>query len=224
MPRSARCIIPDYPYHLTHRGNNKQQIFFKDADYRRYLYWFEEARKEYRLKVLAFCLMPNHMHLVGIASESHSFAKVINVVHARYAQYFHREYGGVGHLWQGRYFSCLLDQTHLLAALRYVERNPTRANLSFKPWDWVWSSAREHVKGDRSIIFLEDCSKLVSISSWESYIDVQENLNDINEIRKQTNARKAWGSDEFKKHIEKDYNIELFIKKAGRKKSGAVPN
>jgi putative transposase len=218
MPRTARFIIPDYPYHLTHRGNNKQQLFFSDSDYRRYLYWFEEAKNEYKLKILAYCLMPNHVHFIGIASEAHSFSKAIKIVHVKYAQYFHKEYGGIGHLWQGRFYSCLLSQSHLLAALKYVERNPVRSNLALKPWDWVWSSAMEHVKRKQSIISLEDCSSLVSIPCWESYIDEHENLEAIAELRRQTNACKAWGNEDFKKKIEDQHLIDLSIKSVGRPK------
>jgi putative transposase len=226
MPRTARFVIPRYPFHITHRGNNKQDIFYSDEDRRRYSYEFEEVKQKYGMQVIAYCLMNNHVHFIAFAENEESFAKTINTAHVQYARYFNQKYGRVGHLWQGRYYSCILDESHLLAALRYVERNPVRANIVVKPWDWIWSSAREHLKIDKGIISLKEVSFYASIDSWRDYVDISDSLEDLVEIRKQTLSLRAWANDEFKQLIEDKYGIRLRVKPKGRpkKKIGTSTN
>lgn len=216
MPRSARLVVPGHPFHLTHRGNNKQKVFYSDDDRRKYLFWFEEACQEWGMRVLSFCLMDNHVHFIAIANQLDSFARVINVVHRRYAIYLNQKHEASGHLWEGRYYSCLLDNNHLIAALRYVERNPVRAQMVHKPWDWAWSSAGEHVGRGKGYISLEDARTFVSIPSWKEYISQNEQEEDLNEIRKQTMSLKAWADLDFKESIENKYGVQLMPKPRGR--------
>lgn len=227
MARRARSIIPSYVYHITHRGNNKQKLFFSEHDFRSYLYFFEETKNKYEMKILAYCVMQNHVHYIAIANKENSFAKTINATHACFAKYFHLKHLTVGHVWQGRYYSCLLDFKHLFAAMRYVERNPVRAKIVQRPWDWVWSSARDHVSNEKGIISLIDYSDYLKIPSWKDYLGKDDEEDDLNEIRKQTMAIKAWGSDDFKMNMEEKYKIKLMPSKVGRpskEKVVDVPN
>jgi len=217
MPRASRFVIPGYPFHITHRGNNRQEIFHTDEDRRKYLFWFEEAKIIYGMKIISYCLMNNHVHFIAIAEDETSFARTIKIVHMRYAQYFNQKYGRIGHLWQGRFYSCILDNTHLINALRYVERNPVRANLAEKPWGWIWSSAREHSGLEKQgIISLDKISSYVSLSSWREFIDIDDRQEDLLEIRKQTFSSRAWAEDSFKELIEYRYGIQLRYKPKGR--------
>jgi putative transposase len=219
MPRAARFVIPGYPFHITHRGNNKEKIFQSDEDRRRYLYWFEEAKQKYGMRVISYCLMNNHVHFIAFAQDDTSFAKTINTAHLRYARYFNQKNDRVGHLWQGRYYSCILDNAHLLAALRYVERNPVRAKMVVKPWEWVWSSTREHLDLEKQgIISLESMSSYVSVPSWKEYIDIDDRPVDLLEIRRQTFSWRAWADDSFKELIEKRYGVQLRFNPKGRPK------
>jgi len=118
MPRTTRVVVPNYPYHITQRGNYRQKIFENEENRFKYLNWINEYSKKYNLTLLAYRL-----------GEEHSLAKVFSIVHLRYSQYFNKKSGSTGHLWQGRYYSCLLDELHLMAAMRYVEKNPVRERL-----------------------------------------------------------------------------------------------
>lgn len=218
MPRSARFVLPGYPFHLTHRGNNKRQIFYSDEDRRKYLYWFEEARLKWNVQILSFCLMSNHVHFVAVPERDCSLAKMIHTVHRRYSYYLNQKYSHSGHLWEGRYYSCMLDDNHLMAAIRYVERNPVRGNIVKKPWDWIWSSAREHLNLEKGIVSLEDVRRYFLIPHWQAYIDQVEPEEDLDQIRKQTMAFKAWANDDFKESIEKKYGVDLFLNERGRPK------
>jgi putative transposase len=145
MPRIARVVVPDHPYHVTQRGNGRQPIFLDDADRLCYLSWINDYSLKHHLSLLAYCLMENHVHFIVLPGKEDALAKTFSIAHMRYAQYFNRKRKGSGHLWQGRFFSYVLDETYLMAAMRYVERNPVRAKMVEKPWQWEWSSAAAHV-------------------------------------------------------------------------------
>jgi putative transposase len=144
MPRSARIVVPGVPHHVTQRGNRKLDVFFGDADRRRFLNLVLEYSRCFRLDILAYCLMPNHVHFVCTPSASDTLKLVFKPVYARYAQHINWEYSICGRLWQGRFFSCAMDQPHLWAAIRYVELNPVRAGLVKRAEDYLWSSAMAH--------------------------------------------------------------------------------
>ncbi len=129
MSRSARIVIPNFPYHITQRGNYRQDIFQDDEDRLRYLSWIDEYSKKYDLSVFAYSLMDNHVHFIAIPQKEESLAKVFSIVHMRYSQYFNKKRKTSGHLWQGRFYSCVLDEPYLMTAIRYVEKNPVRAGI-----------------------------------------------------------------------------------------------
>ena len=168
MPRIARLVAPGFPHHITQRGNYGQTVFFDDNDRQRYLSWIIEYSKKYSSSILVHDLMPNHVHFIAIPKNKDSLARTFNMAHMRYAQYINRKMEKRGHLWQGRFYSCVLDAYHLIAAARYIERNPVRANMVKEPWEWPWSSASAHINKTKSILALDDFLKLVEMScdSW----------------------------------------------------------
>jgi putative transposase len=187
MTRIARVVAVGLPHHITQRGNYKQPVFRNSYDRKLYLSWIEEYSNKYSLKILAFCLMINHVHFIAIPERENALAKVFNITHMRYSQYFNRTKNLTGHLWQGRFYSCVLDEPHFIASIRYVERNPVRANLVKNPWEWSWSSASSHINQQaKSLIKLYDVSKLINFTddSWREYICSEDNPKIIDNIRK----------------------------------------
>ena len=146
----ARVVVPGLPHQLTQRGNRREDVFFGDADRQRYLQLLIEYSDKHGLVTLAYCLMTNHVHFVSVPARADSLARVFKPVDLRYAQHINWTQGISGRLWQGRFFSCPLDDEHLWAAIRYVERNPVRARLVRKPEDYPWSRAQAHcgMRGD----------------------------------------------------------------------------
>ena len=142
MPRMARAVLPDAPHHITQRGNWRLNVFREDADYLRYLLRMYAER--FGLQIAGYCLMTNHVHVVGDPQRDDSIAKTFKYCHGVYATKFNDKYSKSGHLWQARPFSCVLDESHAWAALRYVERNPVRAGMTARAEDYPWSSARSH--------------------------------------------------------------------------------
>jgi len=133
MPRNARIVIPGVPHHVTQRGNNRQDVFFVDGDRVRYLDLLRDQCAHEGVRVLAYCLMTNHVHLVAAPGEEDGLQRAVGRSHFLYTQYINRLHRRSGHLWQGRFFSCPPDDAHALDALRYVEMNPVRARMTRVP-------------------------------------------------------------------------------------------
>ena len=124
MPRNARFVLADQPYHVTQRGNNRQDVFFSSDDRELYLDLVRDNLADAGVRVYAYCLMTNHVHWIVVPERGDSLAVLFRRVHGRYAQYLNVRRRRSGHLWQARYFSCVLSPAHLDVALCYVERNP----------------------------------------------------------------------------------------------------
>ena len=208
MPRQARIVVPNTPHHITQRGNYRQKIFDHENQYKQYCEWMNDYALEQDLKIIAYCLMNNHVHFIAIPKKEPDLAKVFKTAHMRYAHYINKQRGAKGHLWQGRFYSCILDDTHLYRAIRYVENNPVRANIVKNAWGYRWSSATDHV-GDREKGPIKlDSYKALEFKEWRNYL--KENDPDmIDEIRLKTNRGLVVGTDSFVKALEKGLNRSL---------------
>ena len=147
MARLARLVIPGLAHHVTQRGNGRARIFFGDDDYELYRDLLAEHCRASGVEVWAWCLMPNHVHLILVPSDADGLRRALSVVHRRYAGIIHARRRRTGHFWQGRFGSVVMDEDHLAAALRYVSLNPVRARLVTRARDWRWSSTRAHLTG-----------------------------------------------------------------------------
>ena len=227
MPRIARIVGVGLPHHVTQRGNYQQQVFGDDKDREKYLLWIKEYSLKYGLSILAYCLMNNHVHFIAVPLAIDSLAKTFNTAHMRYSQYFNRKRNTKGHLWQGRFYSCIMDESHCMAAARYIERNPVRAKLVRHPSEWKWSSALAHISGNLAHDFkLGDLFQLIGIPSetWGGYIDSKEDSEMIRQIRKHTLTGRPLGATEFLEQLGKTFDRKLNALPRGRpKKMVAVP-
>jgi putative transposase len=147
MARLARIVVPDLPHHVTQRGNRRQKIFFEDGDYALYRDLLAERAAKAGVAVWAYCLMPNHVHLILVPATEDGLALALGETHRRYTGFVNARMRVTGHLFQGRFGSVVLDEPHLVAAARYVALNPVRARLVRRAQDWPWSSVRAHLKG-----------------------------------------------------------------------------
>lgn len=147
MARLARLIVPGIPHHVTQRGNRCQQVFFSDSDYAAYRSLIAAACTANSVRCLAWCLMPNHIHLILTPAGPDGLRAALAEAHRRYARRINAARGWTGYLFQGRFASYPMDEAHLMAAVRYVELNPVRAGLVGRAEDWPRSSARAHVGG-----------------------------------------------------------------------------
>ena len=142
MARLSRVVIPGIPHHVTQRGNGRQRTFFEEADYALYLDLLADAAERARTEVWAYCLMPNHVHIVLTPSDEDGLWRTFGELHRRYTGFINARRRTTGHLWQGRFGSVAMDEAHFATALRYVALNPVRARLVKRAEDWRWSSTR----------------------------------------------------------------------------------
>ena len=168
MPRTARIVVPDVPHHITQRGNNRQDVFFVDDDRRVYLSILKEQSEKFGLDILGWCLMTNHIHLIGRPAGPESMAKALGRTHFRYTQYINTFHRRSGHLWQNRFFSCPLGRGHFWQALRYVEQNPVRPKMVRRAWQYPWSSAKAHVENssDDALLNIAYWKQISSVADW----------------------------------------------------------
>lgn len=146
MGRLARVVIPGMAHHVTQRGNGRQQTFFADEDYQLYLRLLRSACECSRVQCLAYCLMPNHTHLILVPRTTDGLATCLARVHGSYAAILNAHQQRTGHFWQGRFKSAVMDARHRYEALRYVLLNPVRARLVASADAWRWSSAVTYLR------------------------------------------------------------------------------
>ena len=147
MARLARVVVPGHPHHVTQRGNGRARTFFGDDDYALYRDLLAEHCRAADVAVWAWCLMPNHVHLILAPADADGLRRALAGAHRRYAGVIHARRKRTGHFWQGRFGAVAMDEEHLAAALRYVSLNPVRARLVERAQDWRWSSTRAHLRG-----------------------------------------------------------------------------
>jgi putative transposase len=146
MARLARVVVPGLPHHVTQRGNGRARTFFGDDDYALYRDLLATHCAAAEVKVWAWCLMPNHVHLILVPSDADGLRRALSRVHRAYAGVVQARRKRSGHFWQGRFGAVAMDEAHLAAALRYVSLNPVRARLVARAQDWTWSSTRAHLR------------------------------------------------------------------------------
>ena len=226
MPRRSRLVFAGVPYHVTQRGSHRQDVFFRDSDRTTYLDWLGEYCRRYAVKVLAYCLMSNHVHLVVVPSTADGLAKVFRPLHSRYAARVNKLKNWTGHLWQARYFSAALDEAYLHAATRYVERNPVRAGMVARAEDHRWSSAAAHC-GELENPLLEDAREwFLDVRpgpGWSDWLLVQDDQAQIDAIRKNSEQGFPCGSEEFVRGLETCSGQVLRARPRGRQ-AGQKPS
>ncbi len=223
MPRLSRTVFAGLPHHITQRGNRRENVFFTEEDRDIYLQWLKKYSSDHNVKILAYCLMSNHIHLIAVPAEEDSLQRMLKPLHMRYAQHINRQQQWSGHLWQGRFFSSPLDEQYLWFCMRYVERNPVRAGMVEHAEDYLWSSAAAHC-GLKKDTLLTTNSKhwaaFKDIKDWSAWLNEQENEEQLAIVRRNIQKNIPCGSDKFIKKLEKLAGRVLQFRPIGRPKKG----
>jgi len=218
MTRLARLVIPGFPHHVTQRGNRRQPVFFSDADYRLYLKLLVDGCAKAKTEVWAYCLMPNHVHLILVPSHEDGLRAALGDAHRRYTRHVNARQGWSGHLWQSRFSSFVMDEPHLLMAARYIEQNPVRAKLAATPRGWKWSSARAHLAGKNDGV-VEVRPLLDLAGGWKAFLAGNMSESDLEAIRSHERTGHPLGGDGFFKKLEKRLGRNVKPRKPGRPKA-----
>lgn len=225
MARIARAVIPGIPYHLTHRGNRRGEVFYCDVDRRTYLEDLGAAAARFGLRIWGWCLMSNHVHLIAVPGDARSLARTIGLAHARHARRINAPRGWTGHLWASRFFSTALEGGHLWSAIRYVELNPVRAGLVARAEDWPWSSARSHVLGEPDRLLDPDRPFAAGARDpltgcpipWSEWLSRGLEERECAALRQATQTGRPWGSEDFVRQMEAILARPLAPQKRGPK-------
>jgi putative transposase len=176
-------------------------VFFEDRDYRDLIGMLSEGRRDAGVDVWAYCLMPNHVHYVVVPTSKGGLARLFASAHRRYALRVNSREGWRGHLWQERFYSVPMDETHLVSAVRYVELNPVRAGLCESPADWPWSSVHAHLNGEDDRL-VSVAPMLERVADWKGYLSENDTVVDPGAIRRHTRTGRPLGSDAFVSRLE----------------------
>lgn len=218
MPRISRAVAVGYPHHITQRGNYRQAVFNSDEDFNMYLQLLQKYGGKYSLKIWAYCLMSNHVHYVAVPMNDDSMAKTFNALHMMYSRYYNQKSGVNGHLWQGRFFSCVLDEPYVYAAVRYVENNPVRAKMVEKPEDYKWSSAKAHVHKQPDSVLAEGCYLTETVKDWREYLNENRDHDMMAAVIQSTKTGRPCGGATFTGIIESITGRRLTALSVGRPK------
>jgi len=219
MPRTARASVGDLCYHVINRGNARATVFHKDGDYQAFLDLIAAGCDRLPMRVLGFCLMPNHFHLILRPHEDGDLSRWMQwllTTHVRRYHKHHRTLGG-GHIWQGRFkaFPIELDE-HLLAVVRYVERNPKRANLVSDAQDWRWSSLRWRQRSAQP--WLPWLAKLpIDLPAhWTRRVNQAESEAELAAIHRSLKRGTPFGSETWTTKAATQLGLESTLRARGR--------
>ena len=213
MSRIARIVLPDVSHHVTQRGVRSMILFELNSDRQYYLRMLKEQGEKYGLVYLAYCLMSNHIHLIVVPKHEDSLRKAIGEAHRRFTIRINSRNDVRGHLFQERFYSCPMDEQHMIAACRYVERNPVRAGLVQKAWAFEWSSAKYHA----GIVEKDDLIETnwpFSSQEWKQLLHDEQ--GDIDNLRKHFKNGRPLGSASFVRSVIAKTGVTLPRNELGR--------
>jgi putative transposase len=217
MPRKPRFYAPNITCHIVQRGNNRSACFFSEDDFKIYINALTEALSLYNVKLHAFALMTNHVHLLMTPTTNEGISRVMQSVGRTYVSTINRLYQRTGTLWEGRHKACLIDsEAYFMACQRYIELNPVRANMVTHPSEYTWSSYQSNGMG-RKIACLTPHPIYLALGDSPEHRQYQyrELFNtalppeQIHTIRNCLNHNFPLGSDKFRADIEAHLNVRF---------------
>jgi REP-associated tyrosine transposase len=193
MARTARVVVPGIPHHVTQRGHEGREVFSSNDDRQGYLVVLGDYSRRFGLRVWAYCLMSNHVHLIVVPEGGDSMSRTVQAANSLYVRVAREDHEVTGHIWQSRYYSCPLDPAHLWEAVRYVERNPVRAGLVRRAEEYVWSSAPAHCGLRADPVLSDDLPLLGSVGNWSAWLGPEEDEEALQALRYYTRQGRPYG-------------------------------
>lgn len=222
MARPARAVAGGVPHQVTQRGNRRQTTFFGTDDHTLYRELLATCCRRHDVAVWAWCLMPNHVHLLLVPADTAGLRHALGEAHRRYTLAVNRREGWTGHLWQGHFASCALDPPHLFTAVRYIELNPVRARLVATPEAWPWSSAKAHLTGqDDGLTAREPLTG--AVGDWRGFLAGGLQERDADDLRRHERTGRPLGDADFVSELEARLGRRLRSGKRGPPEQAPAP-
>ena len=221
MPRIGRVVVPNMPHHVVQRGHNRKAVFVDDADYSYYLDTLRSWTQQLRVKVYAWCLMTNHIHLLlDPGDDIKSIGLLMKRLAGRQTRFVNKQENRTGSLWDGRYKMSIVDSDeYFLQCCRYIEVNPVKAKIVMRSVDYRWSSYRENAGLSPSVIVdRHGFTNLSSISfeGYRKYVTEDTPSSEAEFISQRLESNRLTGGSRFEKEIELRTGIRLEYKRPGR--------
>lgn len=228
MPRIRRIAPDGVAHHVLNRGNDRKRVFRKQGDYKAFLRFMHEAQDRIPIRILAYCLMPNHFHLVVWPESVTELSAYMCLLMNMHIRNYHHHYGtcGHGHIWQGRFKNFPIQHdSHLLNVLRYVEANALRANLVRRAEHWTWSSltpAAGRAPRDGDAAVLVDGRPGLSgwpvarPGDWCDYVNSTPPRDEIARVRMSARRGAPFGEETWVNKIAKESGLEYTLRPVGR--------
>ncbi len=224
MPRADRIDVADIIYHTINRANARMQIFNEDKDYLLFEKVLREAKEKFNMRLLSYCVMPNHWHLALYPKKDGDLQIFMRWVSMTHTQRWHAQHktAGSGHLYQGRYKSFIVQEDkYLLQLFKYIELNPLRANLVQRAEDWKWSSLYKRGEGDEKQKGLLDEWPIDMPKDYLDLINNPENKEELKLLRYCVKKGKPYGSDAWVNKMINRFNLGSTLRGQGRPKKGS---
>ncbi len=214
MARTARASVGGAIYHALNRGNRRSVVFHKPADYDAFVEAIGEASRRLPVDLFGYCLMPNHFHLVIRPHADGDLGRWMRWLLTTHALRYHRHYQTTGHVWQGRYKAFpIQDDDHLTTVLRYVERNPLRAELVARAEHWKWSSLPGWLGNDPLLWRGEPAPRG---SDWVKRVNKPLSAGDLQRLRESVDRERPFGSEEWTLRTAERLGLESTLRGRGR--------
>ncbi|MBQ5949467.1 transposase [Massilia sp. ST3] len=231
MARLPRLIVPNQPYHVIQRGNNRQPIFREEADYQRFLAWLKETARFYEVAIHAYVLMPNHLHLLATPSNDTGLALMMQKVGRFYVPWFNNKYERTGSLFEGRFRTSLIDtDSYFLVCSRYIELNPVRAQLVNAPADYPWSSYIHHaglrpdsIVTEHSLYWGLGNTPFQREAAYMALVEQGMSQQEVDFVTSSIMKNAPLGSDSFKADLERKTKRQILPAKRGRPFKEPIP-
>lgn len=223
MPRHPRLDLPGIAQHVVQRGNDRDACFADEDDFRVYLGALREASWKYDCAIHAYVLMTNHVHLLATGAATGAISRMMQAVGRKYVRQFNDRHARTGTLWEGRYRSSLVDDSHyVLACYRYIELNPVRAGMVRAPGDYAWSSHRGNAFGSTDPLLTPHPTYLALAGaerralSYRAIVDAGVPEEDLGRIRRYLSAQRVLGTREFQADIAARLGRVTDLRRPGR--------
>lgn len=215
MPRTARAAVGGLCYHVLNRGNGRAEVFHKPKDYDAFIGLFTPACERLRMRILGWCLMPNHFHLVLRPYDDGDLGRWMQWLMTSHVRRYHRHYHGEGHVWQGRFKAFPIQQDdHLLTVLRYVERNPLRAGLVERAERWRWSSLA--LRTHRQVPTILSPSPVKLPRNWTDLVNRPQTETEVAAVRHSIERGTPWGGVVWQRRTAERLGLEPTLRPRGR--------
>lgn len=221
MARQARVTLADTPHHISQRGNRGEAVFFERADFEQYRALMAEQCRLHHIGIWAYCLMPNQIHLISRPAKAENLARAVGEAHRRYTRYINDKMNWRGHLFQDRFYSYAMDEGAVTDAAHFIETMPAMAGISPKPVNYLWSSARAHLRGAEDPLLSPQRPMMELVADWEGFLAMPMPGKIMDEIATHLQTGRPRGGNEFLDMAEEALGRRVRALPVGRPRKAA---